>query len=117
MARKIINDQAELIQAIKDKNRYLAWSKVKHIGIKDIQDPDKRFLIFNKAFKSFDPYRNNNFILFFKNMINFERMSEEDRNVCKFTTNRTVINIIKSNSSAPRDNQPIIVEEISQFMG
>lgn len=116
MARKATNDQGELIQAIKDRDRRKAWQLVKFIGIKENSDANSRFLIFNKAFESFDPERNNNFILFYKNMIGFDFKNRLESETYRFTSNRNIINTLKSHSSSPQEDLPDIIKDIEGFI-
>lgn len=116
MARKPANDQGHIIEAIKEGNRHYVWQQVKFVGVMDIQEIDERFLIFNKTFDSFDPHRNNNFIYFYKNNLKYARMYNDDRQFTKLTTNRNVINRLKSELSTPTENNQPIVNDFKEFM-
>lgn len=115
MGKKIKNDQGELIQAIKDGNRSKAWMTVRFIGFKIQPDINERFLIFNKAFDKFDPYKNNNFIHFFMAQIKFDTMREEDRKLCIVTNNRNIINAVKYQQASPKDDLPELTKEVLKF--
>lgn len=116
MARKpIVNDQVELIEDIKDGKIAKVWEKVKHVGIKDIPDPMVRFLIFNKVVLSFNPDRNNNFIHFYKQYMNFHKTDEANMKQYKLTNNRNVINLLKTQACSPSDNVPELVRELMSF--
>jgi len=111
---QITNDQGEIIKAIKKGNRAYVWDKVKFIGFNDVNDVDTRYLIFNKAFGSFDPYKNNNFILFYKTYLKYERNNREDDSYF-VTNNRTVINTLKSNFISPSEENQELIKELEQW--
>lgn len=111
------NDQGEIIENLKNKNFNKVWESVKYIGYKDMPDVTMRFLIFKKAVNSFDPFRNNNFIMFFKSHIRYSRMKEKERDHFKYTNNSTIISHIKTNVCSPQENLPILMEELLQIIG
>lgn len=116
MARKQTNDQGHIIEAIKEGNRHYVWQQVKFIGVSDIREIDERFLIFGKTFDSFDPYRNNNFILYYKKHLNYARMANDDRVYARLTSNRNVINKLKSEVSTPTENNQPIIDDFKLFV-
>ena len=67
MAKTVKKDQGELIQLLRDKKIEAAWQKVIQIGIDIYKDMSQRKFIFYEVVEKFDPYRNNNFILFYRN--------------------------------------------------
>lgn len=115
--KKAPNDQTELIMDLREKNIDKVWEKVKYIGFKDIPDITLRYLIFKKAAASFDPYKNNNFIMFFKAYIKYAKMNNEEREHYKFTSNSAIISHIKNNACSPQENLPILIEELLEFIG
>ena len=118
MARKagVTNDQGELIEFIKKGDRPRAWESIKFVGFNDVQDIEVRFLVFSKVFDSFDPFRNNNFILYYKNQLRYHKMNIYDKSQYKLTSNRTVINILKAYSCSPTEELPEIVEQLQEFI-
>ena len=115
--KKATNDQAELIENIKNKQKIAAWNKVKYIGYQDIDNMNMRFIIFNMTFNKFDPFINNNFIMFYKNALRNVAMSM--RNKEEFTMVRTdkIANILKSHWASPKpleDYSPI-VQDMLEF--
>ena len=48
--KKATNDQAELIENIKNKQKIAAWNKVKYIGYQDIDNMNMRFIVFNMTY-------------------------------------------------------------------
>lgn len=116
MGRKPTNDQGHIIEAIKEGNRHYVWQQVKFVGVMDIQEIDERFMMFNKAFANFDPFVNDNFIYFYKRHLKYNRMYDEDRNFSKLTTNRNVINRLKSEISTPTEGNQPIVDDFKEFM-
>jgi len=115
MGKQIKNDQGELIQLIKEGKTGQVWAKVKAVGAREIPDPVVRFLVFNKAFVSFDPYRNNNFIHFYKNFIKFHVTNEANAKQFKLTNNRAVINALKMQACSPSDDVPPLIQELMSF--
>lgn len=116
MAKKIKNDQGELIERIKRGEFFKAWEMVKYIGFKFEGDINMRYLIFNKAFQKFDPYENNNFIYYFMNQIKFDAMERADRKLCVISSNRKIVNRIKMEHCSPSDeDKPEIIKDVLSF--
>lgn len=111
----IKNDQGEIIEAIKNNDRAFVWNKVKFIGFGDVKEIDSRYMIFNKAFGSFDPYKNNNFILFYKTYLKYERNNREDSTYF-MTTNRSVINTLKSDFISPNEENQQLINDLKSFV-
>jgi hypothetical protein len=109
------NDQAKLIEYIKNSDRHHAWEAVKFIGYNDIKDINIRFLVFCKAFERFDPYINNNFIMFYKSALKYAGMSERESEAYKLTSNGNIINTLKIDFCSPKEDLPQIVEDLKEF--
>lgn len=93
------NDQVEIIELLKQKNYTAVWEKIKSVGYKDVADIHERFLIFYKAALKFNPYRNNNFILFYKNYLKGYRIDQDE--TFRVSTSRNVIKKLKEQSISP----------------
>lgn len=115
MSEKITNDQGHIIEAIKKGNRHYVWEAVKFVGTMYLSSIDERFLVFNKAFDNFDPHRNNNFILFYRKYLNYQRMSNNDREFSGLTNNRNVINTLMRELSTPTDDEPPLIKDLKQW--
>lgn len=115
MARKGTNDQDHIVEAIKKGNRHYVWEQVKFVGTMFIRDIDERFLIFNKCFDKFDPERNNNFIHFYRKYLSYNKLTNDDREYSRLTSNRNVINILKSQVSTPTENVQAIIEDLKEW--
>lgn len=114
--KNIQNDQGHIIEAIKVGDRKYTWEQVKFVGTMSIESIDERFMIFNKAFENFDPYRNNNFILFYKRYLSYNKMNNNDREFSRLTSNRSVINTLKSQASTPTEDNQKLIEDLKLFI-
>lgn len=64
--------------AIRNKEWQKVWKEVVNIGYANEPDATKRYLIFLKTVKKFDPDRNNNFIHFYKNAVYYAWLNSID---------------------------------------
>ena len=69
--KKSTNDQGEIIKLLKKKKYNEVWEKLKYVGYGDEPNANRRYLMFKKACNDFNPDKNNNFILFYKNYIKY----------------------------------------------
>lgn len=114
--RKVPNDQEEIIELIKEKKYNKVWGKVKYIGLNQIADITKRRLIFSRAVRNFNPYENNNFILFFKNYL---RRSNDGlgNDSFKITTNNKIIKDLKNEAISPTEGGvKTFIENLKTFI-
>lgn len=108
------NDQGEIIEAMKRGDRNFVWNKVKYVGYNNIPEIDERFMIFNKAFGSFNPYENNNFIMFYKTYLRYEQNNRAD-NTYYVTNNRSIINTLKNDFVSPSEENQKLIEDLKSF--
>lgn len=114
------NDQGELIQALKDKQYYKAWSIVKHIGYKTQSNEMVRYVIFMNAASKFDPWINNNFIQYYKKYLSTDTSSMNRKAQAKYTNNVSINNDMISEAIIPRDPDleekiPVIFTDLRHF--
>ena len=114
--RSRTNDQGALIQFLKDGELKKAWNCVKFIGIQTIPEYSMRYLIFHKAASKFDPEMNNNFIMFYKNYINFTYKNNRFASENLLTTNALLVNQIKRNLCSPQDDVPKLVQDYQNII-
>lgn len=96
---KVTNDQGDIIQALKDKNFRFVWEHVKYVGFKDVPDINERYLICYNAANQFDPEKNNNFILFYKNYLKYFRYDQNE--TFRVTSSRVNIKRLKAQAISP----------------
>lgn len=106
------NDQGLIIEAIKNKDYYAAWEKVKWVGSKDITSIDERYLIFQHAVQLFNPYINNNFIYFYKRHLKGYDLNQD--NTYYVTDTKSILNKLKQDYISP-ENRSKLTEELKKW--
>lgn len=113
MAEKKTNDQGEIIEALKNKNYSKVWEKLKYVGYNDEKNIHRRYIIFKKACNDFNPYVNNNFILFYKKYINYLDFDKDSTFIA--TTNYGFIKDLKNENISPSDDRKSMVDQLSRI--
>lgn len=111
--KKVENDQAEIILLLKKKKYNHVWELVKFIGYKEEPEVNRRYLIFKKACEDFNPDKNNNFILFFKNYIKYLDFNKDK--TFYTTTNYTFIKQLKNENISPTEDVHPMVEQLKHI--
>lgn len=107
------NDQGKIIQALKDKDFLYVWEQIKYVGYADVPDVTERYIIFHKACLDFDPYKNNNFILYYKNYLKFLRFDQNS--TFRVTRTRSTIRKLKRQAISPTKQTSEMVDELSKW--
>ncbi len=110
------NDQGELIELIKQNKFYKVWDIVKFVGYKDIPDVSERMRICRKAMHKFDPEMNNNFIMFYKRYLHFDKTSLGDSKYHSLTQNQTVLNGLKTGLISPSSDVSHILRDVQKIL-
>lgn len=111
-----VNDQGEIIELLKQRKFYAVWERVKLIGYQEISDMDERIMVCRKAYDKFDPYKNNNFIMFYKQYLKYHSSATIDESYYKLTQNQNIIGALKTNAVSPTNNQSNIVRDINRII-
>ena len=111
--KKQTNDQGEIIKLLKEKKFNAVWEKLKYVGYGDEQNINRRFLIFKKACNDFNPDKNNNFILFYKNYIKYLDFDKDSTFVA--TTNYNFIQELKNENISPTNNEHPMVKQLKKI--
>lgn len=113
MATKKKNDQGEIIKLLKEKNFIKVWENLKYVGYTTENNMNKRFIIFNKACDDFDPFINNNFILFYKNYLKFFKIDKNSTFI--ITENFSFIRQLKNEHVSPTGELPQFVKDLEKI--
>ena len=111
-----VNDQGEIIEFIKEGKFYSAWERVKYVGYNIVPDMEDRLSVCRRAFKKFDPYKNNNFIMFYKQYLKFFKTSSIDEEHYNITSNQTVINALKTDYISPSNEHKSVITDIKRII-
>lgn len=100
--KKGTNDQEHIIQAIIRKDYMYIWEQVKWIGYQDEPDINKRLRCFSEIVTKFDPEKNNNFIQFYKDRLNYKALNKPVNYI--FSDNRKINKETRYQSISPTDD-------------
>ena len=92
-------DQGYIIDALKAKDYAQAWELVKYIGYKTVPNPNERYMLFNDCVLRFNPYENNNFILFYRSQLKFRKFDQHS--TFYVTQSPRIIRILKHEAISP----------------
>lgn len=108
------NDQGKIIKALRNKDYASVWEEVKWIGTGDMADISERRIIFDKCVLAFDPYINNNFILYYKKRLKWNGYSNNVE--CKLASSRRISEELKRQYISPTDKTSSkITEELKKW--
>lgn len=113
--QKIVNDQGEIIELLKNKKFNAVWEKVKFVGYAQIVDINTRFLLFKKACDSFRPEENNNFIHYYKNSLHYYNKSLMSRDTNMLSNNNVIVSHLLRHKCSPEEYLEPLVRELEQF--
>ena len=108
---KFIEEQKDIIEALKNNNYNYVWERVKFIGYKVEKDIIQRRLIFSHAVKDFDVGKNDNFILFYKNYINYSIYNGNN-----VVSSFRMANKVNNDNISPEENSNKLVKDLKEWV-
>lgn len=110
----MVQGQDEILEAISEDNPMKLWHLVRYIGYKNMPSVHNRKLVFLRAYRDFDPDKNDNFVSFFYNCVKFQSMIDYkkkmsiltcDQSALKRKTDKSIWPVLGDNSNQNALNQ------------
>lgn len=101
MGKKIENDQAHIIDALRRRDYKYVWEQVKYVGYTTVPNINSRYVIFYDIVEDFDYEKNNNFIYYYKSRLKY--YSADELGTFYVSRNRAIVNRLKQEYISPTE--------------
>ena len=111
--KKTNQEVLDLLDLIKSGDTFELWERVKFVGYKIEPDINSRYLIFLNILPTFDYNKNDNFLAFYKQRLNYLKF-EKNLNFLT-TTDPRIMKKLKNERISPTGKSSKLVKDLGKF--